>query len=481
MSDKSDGTNGGELARLQAELTRVSRENQRLQATTQHLNFLDEALDGYYFTTPHDEILFANQTLLRILGYRSSEADTLIGSPLPARHWADERTATTISSELERRGFIRDYRVTLRTLDNEPQLVSLSAAVNHDKQGRPTGIQYTVRPVPHPSRRGTAELRAENRELAALTVIGRSVLSTMNMEEVARHLMQTALNLFDLEGAAVLIRQKDGSLEPCCREGLETEALTPLTMLLNEEERLQIRGEGEHSLLFQRRSTLPGALRKLETLDAQTLVLTTLLSHEKQVGMLVMASPAPNRMTEEELQLLERIAQYAGLALSNASLYHDLQQAYDELKQAQVQLVEAERQKVVVEMAGAAAHELNQPLTVLLGYSTLLARTGKVEGAQQAILTKIESNTRKISEIVARLGQITRYRTREYIDGLPIVDIDASSRATDEEPTRGRDAGAASQEAPPVAPSSESAIPAPAPADDATETTHADSDSVPPA
>ena len=44
------------------------------------------------------------------------------------------------------------------------------------------------------------------------------------------------------------------------------------------------------------------------------------------------------------------------------------------LAQAQEQILAQERQSIVAELAGAAAHELNQPLTSVMGYAELLKR-----------------------------------------------------------------------------------------------------------
>src|SRR5262249_40182241 len=44
------------------------------------------------------------------------------------------------------------------------------------------------------------------------------------------------------------------------------------------------------------------------------------------------------------------------------------------LQQAQDQLLAQERQAVIAELAGAAAHELNQPLTSVMGYAEMLKR-----------------------------------------------------------------------------------------------------------
>jgi PAS domain S-box-containing protein len=102
------------------------------------------------------------------------------------------------------------------------------------------------------------------------------------------------------------------------------------------------------------------------------------------------------------------------------------------LKQAQEQLLDQERQAVIAELAGAAAHELNQPLTSVLNYATLLRRL-LTEGSQgERAAAVIEQETERMAEIVRKIGKITKYETKSYVGKQKILDLDKAS----EEPTQ---------------------------------------------
>ena len=86
-----------------------------------------------------------------------------------------------------------------------------------------------------------------------------------------------------------------------------------------------------------------------------------------------------------------------------------------------------ERLTGVIEMASAAAHELNQPLTVISGHAQLLLQQCAGEEA-------LERRARIIYEQVERLGRLTKqfsgiatYKTKEYGDNLKIIDVEQSS------------------------------------------------------
>jgi PAS domain S-box-containing protein len=99
-----------------------------------------------------------------------------------------------------------------------------------------------------------------------------------------------------------------------------------------------------------------------------------------------------------------------------------------ELARVQEKLISSEKQALVAEVAGATAHELNQPLTGVMGYSELLLRkleeSSEVAHAASAIYREAE----RMAEIVKKIGQLTRYETRSYVGQQKILDLDRSSR-----------------------------------------------------
>ena len=93
----------------------------------------------------------------------------------------------------------------------------------------------------------------------------------------------------------------------------------------------------------------------------------------------------------------------------------------------QDRLIEAERSRVLVQAAGAAAHEINQPLTILMGNAQiLLMRMPEDDPHRETIETLLRSSER-IAGIVKQMGEIREVITKPYIDGIEIIDFDASA------------------------------------------------------
>jgi PAS domain S-box-containing protein len=100
------------------------------------------------------------------------------------------------------------------------------------------------------------------------------------------------------------------------------------------------------------------------------------------------------------------------------------------LQQAQEQILAQERQAIVAELAGAAAHELNQPLTSVMGYAELLKRRLEPDTAAFGAAEVIFNEAERMAEIVRKIGKITRYETKSYVGHARILDLDRSAASS---------------------------------------------------
>lgn len=100
------------------------------------------------------------------------------------------------------------------------------------------------------------------------------------------------------------------------------------------------------------------------------------------------------------------------------------------LEEARAELLRKERETAVAALAGATAHELNQPLQSVLGLAELATRKlerGKIEEAR-ASLQSVHEQALRMADIVRKIGTITRYETKAYVGHAEILDLDRASR-----------------------------------------------------
>jgi PAS domain S-box-containing protein len=102
----------------------------------------------------------------------------------------------------------------------------------------------------------------------------------------------------------------------------------------------------------------------------------------------------------------------------------------ERLLDIQEQLEIQERQAMVAQLAGAAAHELNQPLTSIIGYGQLIERQSEPDAAHLRAVQIILREAARMADIVRNIGRITRYETKPYVGSASIIDLDRSSASS---------------------------------------------------
>jgi CheY-like chemotaxis protein len=90
-----------------------------------------------------------------------------------------------------------------------------------------------------------------------------------------------------------------------------------------------------------------------------------------------------------------------------------------------------EKLQAVLETAGAICHELNQPMMAISGHTELLLDSLETDDPVYPKIAKIKSQVERMGAITQKLMGITRYETKNYVQGERIVDIDKSSQTFD--------------------------------------------------
>jgi len=97
------------------------------------------------------------------------------------------------------------------------------------------------------------------------------------------------------------------------------------------------------------------------------------------------------------------------------------------LKKLQEIILQSERIKVLVETAGAAAHEINQPLTSIFGMVGILKKDLKEDTEVQKKLDFILDSANDIKEIIKKMGSIKQYATKPYLKGVDVINFDEAA------------------------------------------------------
>lgn len=95
-------------------------------------------------------------------------------------------------------------------------------------------------------------------------------------------------------------------------------------------------------------------------------------------------------------------------------------------KKMQEALRKTENTQVLIQTAGAAAHEINQPLTAIVGFTELLLMRKTLDPYTRDKLEKIYNSSKNIDDIIKKMQNIHHYAIKSYPCGQKIVDFDES-------------------------------------------------------
>jgi signal transduction histidine kinase len=116
----------------------------------------------------------------------------------------------------------------------------------------------------------------------------------------------------------------------------------------------------------------------------------------------------------ESLHTAEALARHAALAIQNARLYEQERRTNEQLRRTQAQLLQSEKLATIGQMAAGIAHELNTPLTYILGNLELLQEE-PLSGTQKEMLVSAEKGAERIKTLAQNLLAFSRPAGEEKV------------------------------------------------------------------
>ena len=95
--------------------------------------------------------------------------------------------------------------------------------------------------------------------------------------------------------------------------------------------------------------------------------------------------------------------------------------------EVQIERMEKERLAGVLQMAGAAAHELNQPMQVVSGLLWMLLDKMDRRDSSYSTLQTIYAEVERMTAISRKISGISTYEVKEYVGETKIIDIDRAA------------------------------------------------------
>lgn len=134
-------------------------------------------------------------------------------------------------------------------------------------------------------------------------------------------------------------------------------------------------------------------------------VVVPLVLRNVAIGVYIIRTGSVRRsFSDHELMLLGILANQAAVAIENLHNIDKLLEAAEELKKSQAQMLQTAKLASLGELAGGIAHEINNPLQILLGHIALLQQGNDIVHRIEIIRNQVQ----RISQITRQLVSFSR-------------------------------------------------------------------------
>ncbi len=286
--------------------------------------------------------------------------------------------------------------------------------------------------------REEAEARARN--LALIHEVVQQVIGLTDKKQVTQITADSLAQYFAFELAAVMLVDSEPT-QPIVgfggsRAGLVQTALSADDFQGNGGVTGHVFRTGESLLVND--TSLDKRYIQLRGWDAGSEMCVPLKDGDRTLGFIDVESSQRNAFTNNDLLALQSLAGVLAAVVSSANQYERLQETIRQLRSAQVEsrarllaqqeaesrLVQAAKLVAVGEMAAGIAHELNNPLTTVTGFTELILDETAKDAPHRADVEMVLHEALRARGVVRRLLDFARQgeRTRSRVDLNEIVD-----------------------------------------------------------
>lgn len=388
---------------------------ERHVAEEKYRMLFEQAQEGVFVATLEGKLLDCNDAFVTMLGYSSREELAALDIEGVLYPVADEREG--FRKEIEAHNYVRNFELTVRRKDGTLLTAAASCFATRDSDGRVERYQGFVLDITE-KKRSEDEMRRRNRELNALNAMAVIATQSFDLDEILNLTLRQVVSLFGAEtGSVYLSAGPDGLFRRRAGWGPRSEARVRMAEVSFP--------EGFGDLVMRSRAEvvgqdfvphLPPAVVEFVCADRLPGWIWVLLwSKDKPIGIMGIASKESRQYSSNDENLLVAISRQLATTIEKVQLYEETCKAYEDLRHTQEQLLQSEKMSAVGQLIAGVAHELNNPLTAILGYAQLLEGAG-LDQRSADYVRKLFKQAQRTHRVVQNLLSFARQRKPQKRD-----------------------------------------------------------------
>ena len=379
--------------------------------------------EGVFVSTPEGKILDCNDAFVRMLGY--DDKDEILRLDVAHSVYVDVEDRHKFLNEIARQGFVRNFEILLRCKDGRRINVIESSFATRAPSGAIERYQGVVLDVTE-MKRAEDEIRRRNRELYVLNNIAVTFNQSFDLDEILQLIMLQVVELFSSDTAAVYLFDEESSVltKKSSYGHRTTWAAESENVVIPADFIASIKATHAEIIDQEHLPRLPEVLqRAVELEDLQSWLWVVLWRKEKILGVLATSSRMAREFSRSEQGVMIAVGRQLATTIEKVQLYNETRQAYEDLRRTQEQLLQSEKMSAVGQLISGVAHELNNPLTAILGYTQLL-EIEKLEPRVEEFIQKLRKQAVRTQRIVQNLLSFARQHKpqRVHVDLRSVVE-----------------------------------------------------------
>lgn len=389
----------------------------RRSAEERYRLLFEQVQEGVYVSDPNGRLIDCNDAFVHMLGY--SNRDELLVLNLDNEICVDPKQREAFRREIESHNYVRNFEVTLRRRDGTLLLAAESSFATRDATGAIERYQGFVLDMTE-KRRAEDEMQRRNRELNALNAMAVVAAQSFDLDEILNLTLRQVVTLFAAESGTVYLSDVDN---PTYRRRA---SWGPRSRDKGRPAEISF-AEGFGDLVIRSRAEVvtaeylphlpPNVAEFLRSDSDRTWIWVLFWAKDSPVGLMGLCSHLGYQYSSNDENLLVAISRQLATTIEKVRLYEETCRAYEDLRKTQEQLLQSEKMSAVGQLIAGVAHELNNPLTAILGYAQLLETEGLNPRAQDFV-SKLFKQAQRTHRVVQNLLSFARQRKpqRDEVD-----------------------------------------------------------------